>query len=163
MNIGLLSLLTNSSSNQQSGKSIKRRATSLKSNKTGWSKGRLPEVSNLATARDFQYNEDGTRGSEYTRLAPYCVRTRPSWRLTQRGTPHRQPRMGHSRSRGTARGQRRFRCLCRRKDRARTTCHRCQKCGRVHRQSHPRKLSKPRVPKTTSGEKAKKNNRCLPH
>ena len=96
-------------------------------------------------------------------LAPYCVRTRPSWRLTQRGTPHRQPRMGHSGSRGTARGQRRFRCLCRRKDRARTTCHRCHKCGRVHRQSHPRKLSKPRVPKTTSGGKSgrKTSDACL--
>ena len=101
------------------------------------------------------------RGSEYTRLAPYCVRTRPSWRLTQRGTPHRQPRMGHSGSRGTARGQRRFRCLCRRKDRARTTCHRCQKCGRVHRQSHLRNYQNPVFQKQLQAEKAEEKQAML--
>ena len=56
-----------------------------------------------------------------------------------------------------------FACLCRKKNRARTTRHKRQKCGWVHRQSHPRKLSKPRVPKTTSGGKSgrKTSDACL--
>ena len=45
-------------------------------------------------------------------LPPTAIKLVQARRLTQRGTPDRQPRMGRSERCSTARGQRRFCCLC---------------------------------------------------